>query len=129
MGLSKPHCARTSATCCGVARRPARRSAGSPLGMAWKIRKVTTEIANSTATTATSRWRMKRAMSVLDAHLRARVEGVADPVAADVDPQHRGHEHQPRHDRQVDRARDQPDAVGDHRPPRWVRVLNARAEV
>src|SRR5690348_5615196 len=103
----------------GVARRPASRSAGSPLGIAWKIRNVKIEIATSSAIDEIVRCRMNRPMSVLDAHLGARVQGVADAVAEDVDAQHAEHEHRPGHDRQVDRAGDQADAVADHGSPGW----------
>src|SRR6188472_2851595 len=98
---------------CGVASRPASRTAGSPLGIAWKIRNVKIEMAISRAVADTARCRMNRPMSVLDAHLRARVQGVADAVAEDVDAQHAEHEHDARHDREVDGAGDQADAVDD----------------
>src|SRR5690349_9765647 len=101
----------------GVARRPASRSDGSPLGITWKIRNVRIEMAISSAIADIVRWRMNRPMSVLDAHLRARVQGVADAVAEDVDAEHAQYEHDARHERQVDRAGYQADAVADHRPP------------
>src|SRR3954452_3003805 len=104
----------------GVARRPASRTEGSPLGIAWKIRNVRIEMANSSAIAEMTRCRMKRPISVLDAHLGARVHGVSDPVAEDVDAEHAEHQHHARHERQVDGAGDQPDAVADHRPPRLV---------
>src|SRR3954453_19302104 len=114
---------------CGVASRPARRRAGSPFGITWKIRKVRIEMAISNAIADTVRCRMNRTMSVLDAHLRARVQGVADAVAEDVDAQHAEHEHEAGDDRQVDGAGDEADAVADHGSPRRVRILDARAEV
>src|SRR4051812_11206112 len=96
---------------CGVARRPASRSEGSPLGIAWKIRNVRIEVAISSAIAPTTRFRMKRPTSVLDAHLGARVHGVADAVAEDVDAQHAEHEHHARHERQVEGGGDEADAV------------------
>src|SRR5206468_6655533 len=41
-GLSKPHSLRIESTWAGVEYLPASRKAGSPLGIAWKIRKVRT---------------------------------------------------------------------------------------
>ncbi len=55
IGLSNPHWMRMSLISCGVASRPASRSAGSPSGITWKIRNVSAEIANSTRTIETSR--------------------------------------------------------------------------
>jgi hypothetical protein len=60
MGWSKPHSCLTVSMTCGFALRPASRSAGSPLGITLKIAKVTTEMANSTATIPTSRRMMNR---------------------------------------------------------------------
>src|ERR1700760_3700387 len=98
MGLSKPHWWRTFWMSAGVASRPASRSDGSPLGITWKIRNVRIEMAINSAIADTARCRMNRPMSVLDAHLRARVHGVADAVAEDVDAEHAEHEDDPRGD-------------------------------
>ena len=72
---------------------------------------------------------MKRSTaSALHADLRPRVECVARAVAQDVEREHRQHEHGAGHDRQVRRAREQRDAVADHRPPRRVGRPHAGAE-
>ena len=105
-GSSKPHSSRMLATSCGVAFLPAMLSAGSLFGITLKIRKTSTEIANSTATIPTSRLTAKRAISRLllrlegpgvglQPHLRLRVERVAHTVAEDVQRQHREQDHQP----------------------------------
>ena len=70
----------------------------------------------------------KRPTAMLHTHLRARVEGVADAVAEDVERQHGQHEHQAGHDRLVRRGDDRLDAVADHRPPGRLRGPHAGAE-
>ena len=60
IGLSKPHWRRIASSWPGVGVRPARRYAGSPLGIRLKIENVMTEIANSTANIAIKRLAMKR---------------------------------------------------------------------
>src|SRR3954471_21004505 len=107
---------------------PPSRSAGSPLGITLKIRNVITEMANRTTTMPMSLRTTKRAISVLQAHPRARVERVAHALAEDVQRQHREHEHQPRHDREVGRGDDPVDTLTDHLTPGGVGRLHARTE-
>ncbi len=60
-GWLNPHSLTTAASVAGEAPRPAMRSAGLPLGITWKIKKVKTETRKSTTRLDTSRRAMYRA--------------------------------------------------------------------
>src|SRR5437660_635255 len=95
-------------TFCAVAVRPAIRSAGSPPGTTMKIRKTMKLTAISTRIIPTSLRMMNAPISapplVLHAHLCARVEGVAQAVAEDVEREDREHDPCARHERQPRRG-------------------------
>src|SRR5436305_15245458 len=100
-GLSKPYSWRMNAISLAVARRPASRRAGSPLGIASKIRNVSSEITNITATIANSRRTTNLAISTpplpRDPDLGARIQRVAESVTAEVDREAREDQHDPPH--------------------------------
>src|SRR5919204_4806945 len=88
-----------SCTFVGVGFFPAIRAAGSPPGMRMKTTKTRKLTASSTATIPSSRRTMKAAMLVLDPDLGARIEGVTEAVAEDVQRQHRHHDRKSRDER------------------------------
>src|SRR5205814_70884 len=63
IGRSNPQVCLTEAMFSGDAVRPARRRAGSPLGIFWKMRNVRTVMANRTSTMDATRRTAKRAIS------------------------------------------------------------------
>ena len=65
---------------------------------------------------------------VLDPHLRARVEGVAQAVAEEVQREHRQHDRDPGDEREPRSRLDLVLAARDHVAPRRVRGPHARAE-
>src|SRR5215218_11441474 len=94
-----------------LAVRPAMRTAGSPPGTTMKIRNTTKLTTRSTSAMPISRLATNVAISgrppsMLDPHLRARVERVAEAVAEDVQRQDREHDRQPGRERQPRRRRD-----------------------
>src|SRR5437667_248442 len=108
---------------CRVGFFPAIRDAGSPPGTMMKTRKTRKLTAKSTATIPSSRrtrnaptsgspravaWRAVRGEppSVFHPHLGTRVERVAQPVAEDVEREHREHDCDPGHERQPRRRHD-----------------------
>src|SRR6266540_1831054 len=111
--------------------RPAIRTAGSPPGTTMKMRK-TTKL-TTTRTRAIPISRLTRNVStarssMLDPHLRARIERVAKAVAEDVERQHREDDREPRRECQPRRRRDPLLTRCDQRSPRRVRRLDARAQ-
>ena len=76
------------------------RCAGSPPGTTMKIRKTMNVTAMHTRTAPIDASDEEREPSVLDPHLRARVERVAQAVAEDVERQHGQHDRDARRERQ-----------------------------
>src|SRR5215203_6538245 len=91
--------------------RPAIRTAGSPPGTTMKIRKTKKLTTISTSTIPMIRRAMNVAISgrppsVLDPHFRARVEGIPEAVAEDVQREHRHHDREAGRQCQPRRGRD-----------------------
>src|SRR5215212_3381342 len=113
--------------------RPAMRTAGSPPGTTMKIRNTKKLTTSSTSAIPISRRATKVAIrsslpSVLDPHLRAWVERVAEAVAEDVEREDGEHDREAGRERQPRRRGDPLLPRRDQRPPRRVRRLHAGAE-
>src|SRR6266540_4981387 len=89
--------------------RPAIRTAGSPPGTTMKIRKTTKLTTTRTRAIPISRLARKVSTarsSMLDPHLRARIERVTKAVAEDVEREHGEDDREPGRQRQPRRRRD-----------------------
>src|SRR5262245_13581980 len=128
IGRSRPKSLRTSRSVCWSALRPAIRAAGSAPGVAKKMRKTSTLIANSTVTSFTSRRATKATISAGDAELRARVERVAHAVAEDVQREHRERDRDPGRERDRGPRVEELLTVVDDRAPARVGRLHADRE-
>src|SRR6266540_6655449 len=134
MGWSKPHFSRMLTMFAGVGFLPAIRSAGSPPGIRTKTMNTITLTANSTAIIPMKRRMMKATISgrgppsVLDPHLGARVERVAQAVAEDVQGEHRQHDRDARHEREPRRGHELLLAARDQVSPGGIGGAHAGTE-